>query len=130
MFEKNATYQKSALGAEAIATRSSLLTPRLRTMLIMVDGKRSWDELAKIGDVDQLLPQLSELGFVEPLGGRAAAPAAATPPATASAATAPQPQAAHATVTLVEAKRANKQRLETKTYVMQDCDLTNFRFNK
>jgi ribosome-binding ATPase YchF (GTP1/OBG family) len=29
-----------------------------------------------------------------------------------------------------EAKRANKQRLETKTYVMQDCDLTNFRFNK
>jgi ribosome-binding ATPase YchF (GTP1/OBG family) len=29
-----------------------------------------------------------------------------------------------------EAKRANKQRLETKTYVMQDCDLTNFRFNR
>lgn len=29
-----------------------------------------------------------------------------------------------------EAKRANKQRLETKTYVMQDCDLTQFRFNK
>jgi ribosome-binding ATPase YchF (GTP1/OBG family) len=29
-----------------------------------------------------------------------------------------------------QAKRANKQRLETKTYVMQDCDLTNFRFNK
>jgi ribosome-binding ATPase YchF (GTP1/OBG family) len=29
-----------------------------------------------------------------------------------------------------EAKRAGKQRLETKTYVMQDYDLTNFRFNK
>lgn len=29
-----------------------------------------------------------------------------------------------------EAKRAGKQRLETKTYVMQDCDLVNFRFNK
>ncbi len=29
-----------------------------------------------------------------------------------------------------EAKRAGKLRLETKTYVMQDCDLTNFRFNK
>jgi ribosome-binding ATPase YchF (GTP1/OBG family) len=28
------------------------------------------------------------------------------------------------------AKRAGKQRLETKQYVMQDCDLTNFRFNK
>ncbi len=28
------------------------------------------------------------------------------------------------------AKRADKQRLEIKTYVMQDYDLTNFRFNK
>jgi hypothetical protein len=30
----------------------------------------------------------------------------------------------------VQAKRAGKQRLETKVYVMQDYDLTNFRFNK
>jgi hypothetical protein len=30
----------------------------------------------------------------------------------------------------VQAKRAGKQRLETKGYVMQDYDLTNFRFNK
>ncbi|MBI5382665.1 MAG: DUF933 domain-containing protein [Opitutae bacterium] len=29
-----------------------------------------------------------------------------------------------------QAKRANKLRLETKTYVMQDCDITNFRCNK
>jgi hypothetical protein len=29
-----------------------------------------------------------------------------------------------------EAKRAGKQRLETKSYIMQDCDLVNFRFNK
>jgi hypothetical protein len=29
-----------------------------------------------------------------------------------------------------EAKRAGKQRLELKTYLMQDYDLTNFRFNK
>ena len=29
-----------------------------------------------------------------------------------------------------QAKRANKLRLETKTYVMQDCDVTSFRFNK
>ena len=28
------------------------------------------------------------------------------------------------------AKRANKQRVETKTYVMQDYDVVNFRFNK
>ena len=29
-----------------------------------------------------------------------------------------------------QAKRASKMRLETKPYVMQDYDLTNFRFNK
>jgi Protein of unknown function (DUF933) len=29
-----------------------------------------------------------------------------------------------------QAKRAGKQRLETKQYVMQDCDLVNFRFNR
>jgi hypothetical protein len=29
-----------------------------------------------------------------------------------------------------QAKRAGKQRLETKQYIMQDCDVTNFRFNK
>lgn len=29
-----------------------------------------------------------------------------------------------------QAKRAGKQRLETKQYVMQDCDIVNFRFNK
>src|SRR5207248_427029 len=29
-----------------------------------------------------------------------------------------------------QAKRAGKQRLELKTYAMQDYDLTNFRFNK
>ncbi|MBM3892483.1 MAG: DUF933 domain-containing protein, partial [Verrucomicrobia bacterium] len=29
-----------------------------------------------------------------------------------------------------EAKRAGKQRLEMKNYVIQDYDLTNFRFNK
>jgi hypothetical protein len=29
-----------------------------------------------------------------------------------------------------QAKRAGKQRLETRGYVMQDCDVVNFRFNK
>jgi hypothetical protein len=29
-----------------------------------------------------------------------------------------------------QAKRAGKQRLETKQYVVQDCDVANFRFNK
>jgi hypothetical protein len=29
-----------------------------------------------------------------------------------------------------QAKRAGKQRLELKTYIMQDYDIVNFRFNK
>ena len=29
-----------------------------------------------------------------------------------------------------QAKRAGKLRLETKQYIMQDCDITSFRFNK
>ncbi len=31
---------------------------------------------------------------------------------------------------VTQAKRANKMRLKTKLYVMQDYDLTNFRFHK
>ena len=61
MFDKTATYHKTAAGSEAIATRSSALTARLRSMLIMVDGKRTCDELAKIGDVETLLPQLADI---------------------------------------------------------------------
>jgi hypothetical protein len=107
MFDKTATYQKSAAGAEAIATRSSALTPKLRTMLIMVDGKRGWDDLAKVGDAEQALPQLLQLGFIEPVAGTGR-PAA--PPAS-SAQAQPAAPPARPPFNLVEAKRFAARRL-------------------
>ena len=41
MFNKQAIYHKTPKGTEAIANRQSGLAPRLRSLLIMVDGKRS-----------------------------------------------------------------------------------------
>lgn len=112
MFDKTATYQKTTAGAEAIATRSSALSARSRTMLIMVDGKRSCDELAKLGDVETLLPQLAELGFIAPVAGTARLPVAAAPaPALAGTADSDYPPSRPAGVTLAEAKRFAVRRL-------------------
>lgn len=111
MFDKSHTYHKSSRGTEAMATRSPALTPKMRSMLILVDGKRSCAELAKLGqllgDPDQLLAQLAELGFIEAQAGAApraagaagapAAPAAAAPPA----ATVPLPEAKRFAVRLL-----------------------------
>ena len=81
MISPAAIYQKSAKGAEAIATRSAALGPKLRSVLIFVDGKRSVEELAKLiqglGDPLDLLGQLVGQGFIEPTAGTAAGPAAA-----------------------------------------------------
>lgn len=100
--QKTAIYHKSAKGSEAIANRSRDLLPKLRSMLILVDGKRGFDELAKLsamlGDTEQLLTQLEADGFIEPV---AAPIAGSTAPAAAAAAQAPAAQA----VTLKEAQR-------------------------
>lgn len=102
MPEKNTTYQKSAKGSQAIATRDHALAPKLRSLLILVDGKRPADELAKLssalGDTGQLLGQLLEQGFIEEVPGTSA------PPASASSAPAPLAPARGA-VTLREAQR-------------------------
>jgi hypothetical protein len=88
VIDRNRVYQKSAKGAEAIATRQHGLGPKLRSMLIMVDGKRVFDELVKLsstlGDTEQLLSQLLEQGFIEhgavaQLPTTAPAPLAASP---------------------------------------------------
>ncbi|MCM2251970.1 MAG: hypothetical protein NDJ19_06395 [Ramlibacter sp.] len=80
MIERNRIYHKSAKGVEAIATRQHGLGPKLRSTLILVDGKRGFDELARLstapGDVDLLLGQLLDQGFIEP--GGLAAPAVAS----------------------------------------------------
>ena len=108
MFDKSLTYHKSARGTEAMATRNAALTPRLRSMLILVDGKRTYAELAKLGqllgDYDQVLTQLADLGFIEPQAGTQPRPTGAAAPATPAAST-PGATPAAATVSLADAKR-------------------------
>lgn len=63
------TYHKSAKGLEEIASRTYRLSPRLRSMLILIDGRRSFTELSKltsaIGEPFELLSQLLDNGFIE-----------------------------------------------------------------
>lgn len=68
-------YRKTAKGQSEIETRAHHLTPRLRTPLIMIDGKRGDDELRKLiaGQPDQILQTLLEQGFIEVVAGGAAA---------------------------------------------------------
>ncbi|MBC7573744.1 MAG: hypothetical protein H7244_05345 [Herminiimonas sp.] len=68
-------FDKTEKGREEIATRSHHLAPRLRTLLLLVDGKRDTDELmAKVGGLgldQKALVDLLEAGFIE-VGGMAA----------------------------------------------------------
>lgn len=123
MIAKNLVYQKSAKGSEAIATRRHGLSPKLRSLLILIDGKRDYQELARIsntlGDTEQLLGQLLDEGCIEPVPKAARAAAALAPkvavpvPIHASAsASAPAPAAAPASsVSLADARRHAVRRL-------------------
>lgn len=84
MLDKSATYHKSGKGAEALATRHhGGLTPRQRSMLILVDGRRSYAELARLarmlGDPEQLMAQLEAQGYIEPGPARAGPPSGPAP---------------------------------------------------
>jgi hypothetical protein len=63
------TYRKTASGTDAIAVRHPALTPRQRSMLILMDGRRTDRELATLtsalGDTEELLQALLNLGFIE-----------------------------------------------------------------
>lgn len=107
MIQKNLVYHKSAKGSEAITTRQHGLSPRLRSTLIMIDGKRSFDELVKFsasGDTEELLSQLLDQGFIEPAAGATSAPAPLTSAPTPALATRPA-------LTLLEAQRFVSRRL-------------------
>ena len=101
---KNAIYHKSAKGVEAIATRQHGLGPKQRSLLILIDGKIGFDDLAKLsamlGDTSQLLEELETGGFIE------AAAGAPSPSAPAPLSTAPSPVASSGqTISLPDAKR-------------------------
>jgi hypothetical protein len=76
-------YRKTERGLAEIATRQYKLAPRLRSALVVVDGKRSDLELASMiaGEPQETLQALLEAGFIELAGDAQAEPAALAAPA-------------------------------------------------
>jgi hypothetical protein len=91
VMDSNSIYRKTEQGADAMATRNAALGPRQRSVLILVDGRRTHGELAALagawGDPEQLIKGLLEQGFIEQLAPATtpAQPAAAAPTGAASA---------------------------------------------
>lgn len=79
-----AVYRKTAKGQDAMASRQSM-SPKMRSVMIMVDGKRTGAELhrvaAALGDANEILAQLEAEGYLEPAGGAPQAPAGVAAPA-------------------------------------------------
>lgn len=92
-----AVFAKTPLGQQEIQSRSLGLAPLVRRILVLVDGKRSFPDLAALlpegSDVGQILQELLEQGCVEVMS-RLKAPAASA--ATGAAVSAPTPLAAEA----------------------------------
>lgn len=80
-------FGKTALGQQEIQSRSLNLSPLVRRVLVLVDGKRSGAELSVFlvgkGEIDVVLAQLLEIGCIELV--TSAKPAATPAPASAAA---------------------------------------------
>jgi hypothetical protein len=67
--DKSTIFRKSAKGQEAFSSRQSGLPPKLRSLLILVDGKRPVSELAKMAlapaELDPMLEVLEAEGYIE-----------------------------------------------------------------
>jgi hypothetical protein len=107
-------YVKTPQGVAEVGARSAQLSMVARRVLIMMDGRRTVEELAvfvRAGEIDAIVTQLESAGLAERAGGAApttvAAPAAiesAAPEAPAVAAPVPDERDL-APITLDEAKR-------------------------
>lgn len=86
-------FRKTAKGLAEIETRAHRLSPRLRALLIMVDGKRDLAALEALvpQQAEAALNELMSQGFIETSGETPAAPAAAPPAAAPAAPPAPSP---------------------------------------
>jgi hypothetical protein len=77
---EKAIYRKTVKGQEEVATRGNQLSARVRTLLVMVDGKSSGAELlAKgkaFGDAAAFIEQLVAGGFIEAIEAAVAVPGA------------------------------------------------------
>ncbi|KIF82555.1 hypothetical protein [Noviherbaspirillum autotrophicum] len=65
----NTVFDKTDKGREEIATRKYQLAPRLRTLLVMIDGKHTGDDLLKkvssLGLSETSLAELADQGFIQ-----------------------------------------------------------------
>jgi hypothetical protein len=63
-------YRKTAKGHSEIETRAQRLPPRLRSALILIDGRRSDDDMRKLilQQPEETLRTLNEQGFIEIIG--------------------------------------------------------------
>ena len=69
-----AVFAKTPQGQDEITRRAGGLTPRVRRVLILIDGKRSQDELrvmAQCEDLPQVLQDLQTQGYVATIGQQA-----------------------------------------------------------
>lgn len=92
-------YAKTSMGQQVIKDRSVPLSPRQRSALIMIDGKRKLDEVlaatAAMGVTREDIEQMASLGLIEATAAPAPAPGAhagAGAGAGAAAGTAPAPK--------------------------------------
>ncbi|MEO7245192.1 MAG: hypothetical protein ABIX12_08605 [Rubrivivax sp.] len=94
--------RKTAKGLSEIETRTHRLAPRLRSALIVIDGRRDTLALARLilQDAEATLRALLDQGFIEIVPGTAPAPAPAALPTTSAAA-----PAARATVPFEQRRR-------------------------
>lgn len=69
-------YEKTPLGTQEVAQRKVKMAPRLRMMLILVDGETPegtlLEEARKIGAPEDCLAQLTALGMIKAAAGEAA----------------------------------------------------------
>lgn len=65
-------YSKTTLGLQEVSSRKMKLAPRLRTMLILIDGHQPafilQEEAGKIGAPDDFLEQLINMRLIEKIG--------------------------------------------------------------
>lgn len=79
----NTIFDKTDKGREEIATRKFQLPPRLRSLLVMIDGKQSADDLLQkvvgIGLSAESITELVNNGFIQQIAAPAAASVAVEP---------------------------------------------------
>lgn len=102
--QSNDIFRKTERGQAALKDRQLLADPKLRGLLIIVDGQRPVEKYQALGDIPSMMQALAELGLVELAG--VASPASKAPPASAS----PAPASpAPATVSPAQLDMARKQ---------------------